>query len=82
MIKIYKNNNNELECHVKYSGYDVKFQCIRDSHYSALFEGSNTEEYQLFENNIDIDDEILSNIQDIMFEITKAYNWRDGWEGE
>lgn len=29
MIKIYKNKNDELECHVKYAGYDFKFQCIR-----------------------------------------------------
>ena len=30
MIKIYKNDNDELECHVKYDGYDFKFQCVRD----------------------------------------------------
>lgn len=82
MIKIYKNENNDLECHVKYSGYDFKFQCIRESvsSFSAIFEGSNTEEYQLFEKNMDIDDEILSKLQDIMFDITEVYNWRDGWE--
>jgi len=79
LIKIYKNENNDLECHVKYSGYDFKFQCIRETYYSALFKGSNTEEYQLFEKYIDIDDEILSKLQDIMFDITKVANWRDSW---
>lgn len=29
MIKIYKNENDELECHVNYAGYDFKFQCIK-----------------------------------------------------
>ncbi len=82
MIKIYKNDNDELECHVKYGGYDFKFQCIREGFSSAVFEGSTTEEYRLFKNNIDIDDEILSGIQNIMFEITRVSNWRDDWEGE
>lgn len=81
MIKIYKNKNNELECHVKYAGYDFKFQCIR-TEWGATYEGSNTQEYLEFENNIDIDGEILSDIQNIMFQITRVFNWQDGWEDE
>ncbi|WP_145437707.1 hypothetical protein [Staphylococcus haemolyticus] len=81
MIKIYKNKNDELECHVKYAGYDFKFQCIRDE-WGATYEGSNTQEYLEFESNIDIDGEILSNLQNIMFQITRVFNWQDGWEGD
>ena len=81
MIKIYKNKNNELECHVKYAGYDFKFQCIR-TEWGATYEGSNTQEYLEFENNIDIDGEILSDIQNIMFQITRVFNWQDDWEDE
>lgn len=48
MIKIYKNENNELECHVNYAGYDFKFQCIKDG-CVATYEGGNSLEYQQFE---------------------------------
>ncbi|MDK7299521.1 hypothetical protein [Staphylococcus hominis] len=74
MIKIYKNKNNELECHVKYAGYDFKFQCIR-TELGATYEGSNTQEYLEFESNIDIDGEILSNLQNTMLDIVKVGNW-------
>lgn len=74
MIKIYKNKNNELECHVKYAGYDFKFQCIR-TEWGATYEGSNTQEYLEFESNIDIDGEILSNLQNTMLDIVKVGNW-------
>ncbi|MEM5613312.1 hypothetical protein AAHB43_00045 [Staphylococcus pseudintermedius] len=39
MIKIYKNENDELECHVNYAGYDFKFQCIKNGS-GATFEGA------------------------------------------
>ncbi|UXR86188.1 hypothetical protein [Staphylococcus felis] len=79
MIKIYKNENEELECHVNYAGFDFKFQCIKDC-YGATYEGSNFEEYRSFERNIDINDEILKSLQDVMYDIVSVYNWRDSFE--
>ncbi|MEB7449893.1 hypothetical protein NGB74_02565 [Staphylococcus chromogenes] len=79
MIKIYKNDNDELECHVKYAGFDFKFQCIKDC-YGATYEGSNSEECLSFERNSDINYEILLNLQDVMYNIVSDYNWRDSFE--
>lgn len=76
MIKIYKNDNDELECHVKYAGFDFKFQCIKDC-YGATYEGSNSEEYRLFERNIDTNNEILNNLQDVMYDIVSVNNWSE-----
>ncbi|WP_237447493.1 hypothetical protein [Staphylococcus pseudintermedius] len=66
MIKIYKNENDELECHVNYAGYDFKFQCIKNG-FGATFKGSNSTEYREFESYIDEDGEILDNLQDVMY---------------
>ncbi|REI04054.1 hypothetical protein DOS62_06595 [Staphylococcus felis] len=81
MIKIYKNENDELECHVNYAGHDFKFQCIK-SGYSAIFEGSNSDQYLEFESNIDVDGEILRNLQDVMYDIVSVCNWRESFEEE
>ncbi|MBH9580074.1 hypothetical protein [Staphylococcus felis] len=81
MIKIYKNENEELECHVNYAGYDFKFQCIKDS-YDAIFKGSKSIQYLEFQSNIDVDRVILRNLQDVMYDIVSVYNWRDGFEEE
>lgn len=81
MIKIYKNENDELECHVNYVGYDFKFQCIKDN-YGAIFEGSNSTEYREFESYIDVDNEVLRNLQDVMYNIASVYNWRESFGEE
>ncbi len=81
MIKIYKNENDELECHVNYAGYDFKFQCIKNGS-GATFKGSNSTEYREFESYIDEDGEILDNLQDVMYNIVSVENWREGVEEE
>lgn len=75
MIKIYLNEENQLECHVNVGGHDFKFQIDRDF-YSATFHGSELPEYNKFEEYLDEDGEILSSIQNIMFELTRGRNWR------
>lgn len=81
MIKIYKNKDNQLECHVDVGGYDFKFHIDRDTSYSATFHGSELPEYNDFEENLDEDGEILSNIQDTMFKLTNSINWQVLFEG-
>ncbi|MDK4093130.1 hypothetical protein O0F75_11255, partial [Staphylococcus pseudintermedius] len=81
MIKIYKNENDELECHVNYAGYDFKFQCIKNG-FGATFEGSNSTEYREFESYIDEDGEILDNLQDVMYHIASVCNWRESFGEE
>ena len=75
MIKIYKNKDNQLECHVNIGGYDFKYHIDRDTSFSATFHGSELPEYNKFEENLDEDGEILGNINDIMFELTNSANW-------
>ncbi|WP_449126455.1 hypothetical protein [Staphylococcus chromogenes] len=79
MIKIYKNDNDELECHVKYAEFDFKFQCIRNC-YGAIYECSDSEECLSFERSSDSNYEILNNLQDVMYNIVSVYNWRDSFE--
>lgn len=69
MIKIYKNKNNQLECHVMLGGYDFKFQAVRDTPSSVTYFGSDSNEYLEFERNVDENNEILSNVQDVMSEM-------------
>lgn len=76
MINIHKNENDELECHIKYMGSDFKFQAIK-TEMGATFQGSNKPEYLEFEND-DLGYEVLNKAQDIMFEILSISNWRDG----
>nr|WP_238989643.1 DUF1381 domain-containing protein [Staphylococcus sp. MI 10-1553] len=47
---------------------------------SLLTEESNLLEYQQFESYIDVDDEILGNLQDIMYNIVSVDNWRESFE--
>lgn len=75
MIKIYKNKDNQLECHVNIGGYDFKYYIDRDTSYSATFMGSELKEYRDFEENLDEDGEILGSINNIMFELTNSVNW-------
>ena len=75
MIKIYKNKDSQLECHVNVGGYDFKFQIDKDTPFSSVYLGTELPEYNKFEENIDVNDEILSGIQDVMYEITKFVNW-------
>ena len=85
MIKLYKNKNNQLECHIDIGGYDFKYYIDRDTSYSATFMGSELPEYNEFEENLDEDGEILGNINNIMFELTNSENWEElfeDWKGE
>lgn len=69
MIKIYKNKNNQLECHMMLGGYDFKFQAVKDTSWSVTYFGSDSNEYLEFERNVDENNEILSNVQDVMSEM-------------
>ena len=80
MIKIYKNKDNQLECHINIGGYDFNYYIDRDTSYSATFMGSELKEYRDFEENLDEDGEILGNINDIMFELTNSVNWEELFE--
>lgn len=78
MINIYKNDNNELECHIKYMGSDFKFQAIKKGMVTT-FEGSNTPEYFEFEDD-ELGYDILEKVQDVMVDIVSISNWREGLE--
>lgn len=78
MINIYKNENNELECHIKYMGSDFKFQAAR-TEMGVMFEGRNQSEYLEFEDD-ELGYDILEKVEYMMFEILQISNWRDGIE--
>lgn len=73
MFKIEKVEGKRVaKCEVDYLGYQFEFSVVC-SDYGYCVEGSEKEEYLEFEENIDIDDEILSNLHEVMYGIAKFY---------
>lgn len=73
MIKIDKVKGERIaKCEVDLYGYQFEFSVVCEN-YGYYVEGSEKEIYREFERNIDTDDEILRNLQDVMYEIAKVY---------
>lgn len=71
MFKIEKVKGKRIaKCEVDFLGYQFDFSVVCDN-YGYYVEGFEKEEYREFEENIDINDEILSNLHEMMYGIAK-----------
>ncbi|ULG72999.1 hypothetical protein [Macrococcus brunensis] len=73
MFKIEKVKGERIaKCEVDYAGYQFEFSVVCDS-WGYIVEGSNLPTYQKFQENIDCDDGIFSNLHDMMYQIARVY---------